>query len=567
MKLKNILYSMMLGTAVLTSATSCVSDLDQYPQTETTSKDVYTSLANYEAVLGKIYAAMVTSGQGKGGDNKDMSSVLNSGSGFDYMRMFINMQECGTDEFASTWLTGEQTTGLTYLSWDANDAWVSDMYYRIYYNIALCNEFLRNANNANFSGADAEKMKEYKAEVRFMRALFYYHALDFYRNIPMVTENDPVGSYIPPRYTPQQTFDYIESELKDCVGDMLPASTCPYGQASQGAAYTLLAKLYLNSEVYTGVAKYAECKEACEKVMDMGYSLESDYSKLFNADNDKRTNEIIFALPVSAEHTVSWGSSTYLVCGQVSMSNANQNVADYGVTAGWSEFRLRPEFVDKFTQTDIDGNGDKRCKFFTNGQSKDISSMTDEASGYLSEKWSNQKDDGTTASNTADAGVETDFPLFRLADVYLMYAECVVRCKDANDKPLDWDPWNGGININDQTVIESRKKGAIYWINLLRERAYGKDENGNPRGQVWKENFSSKEAFLQFILDERARELYHEGYRRTDLIRYGQFTTNKYIWQWKGGVHDGQAVDSKYNIYPIPNTELTANPNLHNDNY
>lgn len=557
----------MMGTAVLTGTTSCVSDLDQYPHTETTSKDVYTSLANYEAVLGKIYAAMVTSGQGKGGDNKDMESVLNSGSGFDYMRMFINMQECGTDEFASTWLTGEQTTGLSYLSWDANDAWVSDMYYRIYYNIALCNEFLRNANSASFSGADAEKMKEYKAEVRFMRALFYYHALDFYRNIPMVTENDPVGSYIPPRYTPQQTFDYIESELKDCVGDMLPASTCPYGQASQGAAYTLLAKLYLNSEVYTGVAKYAECKEACEKVMDMGYSLESDYSKLFNADNDKRTNEIIFALPVSAEHTVSWGSSTYLICGQVSMSNANQNVADYGVTAGWSEFRLRPEFVDKFTQTDIDGNGDKRCKFFTNGQSKDVTSMTDETAGYLSEKWSNLKDDGTTASNTADAGVETDFPLFRLADVYLMYAECVVRSKDANGNSLDWDPWNGGININDQTVIESRKKGAIYWINLLRERAYGKDENGNPRGQVWKENFSSKEAFLQFILDERARELYHEGYRRTDLIRYGQFTTNKYIWQWKGGTHDGQAVDSKYNIYPIPNTELTANPNLHNDNY
>lgn len=560
MKLKNILYSMMLGTAVLTSATSCVSDLDQYPHTETTSKDVYTSLANYEAVLGKIYAAMVTSGQGKGGDNKDMESVLNGGSGFDYMRMFINMQECGTDEFASTWLTGEQTTGLSYLSWDANDAWVSDMYYRIYYNIALCNEFLRNANSASFSGADAEKMKEYKAEVRFMRALFYYHALDFYRNIPMVTENDPVGSYIPPRYTPQQTFDYIESELKDCVGDMLPASTCPYGQASQGAAYTLLAKLYLNSEVYTGVAKYAECKEACEKVMDMGYSLESDYSKLFNADNDKRTNEIIFALPVSAEHTVSWGSSTYLVCGQVSMSNANQNVADYGVTAGWSEFRLRPEFVDKFTQTDIDGGGDKRCKFFTNGQSKDVTSMTDETTGYLSEKWSNLKDDKTTASNTVDAGVETDFPLFRLADVYLMYAECVVRT--AKDKK-EWDDWAGGSDAES----DSRTKGAIYWINLLRERAYGKDENGNPRGQVWKENFSSKDAFLQFILDERARELYHEGYRRTDLIRFGEFTTSKYIWQWKGGTHDGQAVDSKYNIYPIPNTELTANPNLHNDNY
>lgn len=557
MKLKNILYSMMMGTAVLTGTTSCVSDLDQYPHTETTSKDVYTSLANYEAVLGKIYAAMVTSGQGKGGDNKDMESVLNNGSGFDYMRMFINMQECGTDEFASTWLTGEQTTGLTYLSWDANDAWVSDMYYRIYYNIALCNEFLRNANGASFSGNDEVKMKEYRAEVRFMRALFYFHALDLYRNIPMVTENDPVGSFIPPRYTPQQTFDYIESELKDCVGDMLPASTCPYGQASQGAAYTLLAKLYLNSEVYTGVAKYAECKEACKKVMDMGYSLESDYSKLFNADNDKRTNEIIFALPVSAEHTVSWGSSTYLVCGQLSMSNVNQNVADFGAESGWSEFRLRSQFVDKFNESDIyaqgeEAKGDKRAKFFTNGQSKDVTSMTDETTGYLSEKWSNLKDDGTRASNTSNDGVETDFPLFRLADVYLMYAECVARLGE------DWDNWNGGSDAEAAT----RKEGAIYYINKVRERAYGDAEHN-----VWKDNFASDADFLQFILDERARELYHEGYRRTDLIRFGQFTTNKYIWQWKGGTHDGQAVDSKYNIYPIPNTELTANPNLHNDNY
>ena len=554
MKLKNILYSMMMGTAVLASTTSCVSDLDQYPQTETTSKDIYTNLANYEAVLGKIYAAMVTSGQGKGGDNKDMESVLNDGSGFDYMRMFLNMQECGTDEFASTWLTGEQTTGLTYLSWDANDAWVSDMYYRIYYNIALCNEFLRNANGASFSGNDEVKMKEYKAEVRFMRALFYYHALDLYRNIPMVTENDPVGSFIPPRATPQETFDYIESELKDCIGDMLPASSCPYGQASQGAAYTLLAKLYLNSEVYTGVAKYAECKAACQQVMNMGYSLESDYSKLFNADNDKRTNEIIFALPVSAEHTVSWGASTYLVCGQLSLSNANQTPGDFGAESGWSEFRLRSQFVDKFNESDIyaqgeEAKGDKRAKFFTNGQNKDVTSMTDETTGYLSEKWSNLKDDGTKASNTSNDGVETDFPLFRLADVYLMYAECVARLGE------DWVNWNGGSDAE----AASRKEGAIYYINKVRERAGAAD--------VWKDNFASDADFLQFILDERARELYHEGYRRTDLIRFGQFTTNKYIWQWKGGTHDGQAVDSKYNIYPIPNTELTANPNLHNDNY
>lgn len=555
MKIKNILYTTIIGATVLATTSGCISDLDQYPQLETTSKDVYTSVANYEAVLGKIYASMVTTGQGKGGDNRDMTSVLDEGKGFDYMRMFMNLQECGTDEMASTWLTGEQTTGLTYLSWDANDAWVSDMYYRIYYNIALCNEFLRNAQSATFTSTDDQaKMTQYQAEVRFMRALFYYHALDLYRNIPMVTEADPVGSFIPPLSTPQQTFAYIEAELTDCAPHLLPPQTCPYGQASQGAAYTLLAKLYLNSQTFTGQDRYAQCKEACQKVMNMGYTLEPQYSKLFNADNHLRTNEIIFALPVSAQHTISWGTSTYMVCGQLSMSNANQNPDLFGVALGWSEFRLRPQFVDKFTQTDIDGNADTRCTFFTTAQSKDITSMTDAASGYLSQKWSNKHDDGTTASNTINDGVETDFPLFRLADVYLMYAECVARIKGT-----DWDPWNGGTDALAPAVIASRKQGAIYWINLLRERA-----GATP---VWANNFADDDAFLQFILDERARELYHEGYRRTDLVRYNQFTTNKYLWQWKGGTHDGQAVDSKYNVYPIPNTELTANPNLHNENY
>ena len=539
-----------IAAAALTLNTACTDDLNQFPHNETTSEQVYTNVQNYEAVLGKIYASMTATGQESSGVD------YSSNHGENYMRTFLNLQEGPTDEMAYTWLTGDDMTNISFMKWDANDTWVSDMYYRIYYNITLCNEFLRNCSDSkisSFGDSDQQKLRRYKAEARFMRALFYYHALDLFRNIPFVTENDPIGTYVPPRYTPQQTFEYVESELKDCVSNLASKDDCPYGEASKGAAYTLLAKLYLNAETYIGTAKYTECIEACNNAIAQGYSLNADYAQLFNADNDKRTNEIIFALPVNAEHTVSWGASTYLVCGQLSMSNAKQKVADYGVANGWSSFRLRPEFVDKFAQADINGTGDKRCKFFTDGQSKDLSSMTDETAGYLSQKWSNVKDDGSTASNTAKDGVETDFPLFRLADVYLMYAEAVVRTNG------DWDNWAGGTDANDPAVIASRKQGAIYWINKLRERAGNSD--------VWASSFADNDALLQFILDERARELYHEGYRRTDLIRYDMFTTNKYIWQWKGGSHDGKAVDSKYNYYPIPNTELTANPNLHNEGY
>ena len=302
--------------------TSCIGDLDQYPHVDETSSSIYTSAENYKSVLGKIYTSMVTTGQEKNG-NEDLSS----NSGQDYMRCYFNLQECGTDEVASTWLSGDNVTGLTYLSWDANDPWVSDMYYRIYYNIALCNEFLRNATDdkiGSFSADDQKQIRTYRAEARFMRALFYYHALDLFRNIPFITENDPLVGYLPPRYTGAQIFNYIESEL-NAITNTSDTNNClsangsdMYGRATLGAAYTLQAKLYLNAKVYTNTDNqemYTKCITACKNVIAQGYSLESDYAKLFNADNHLRTNEIIFTLPVDATNTVSWGSSTYIVCG------------------------------------------------------------------------------------------------------------------------------------------------------------------------------------------------------------------------------------------------------------
>ena len=250
--MKKILYTAFYFCSALL-LNSCIGDLDQYPHEDETSSTIYTNAENYKAVLGKIYAAMVTTGQEKGGDPD-----LSSNSGQDYMRCFFNLQECGTDEVASTWLSGDNVSGLTYLSWDANDPWVSDMYYRIYYNIALCNEFLRNATDeklAEFNEQDQTEIRHYRAEARFMRALFYYHAMDLFRNIPFVTENDPTVGYLPPRYTSAQIFSYIESELNAITNDMLSKGDCPYGRASQGAAYTLLAKLYLNAEVYIETSK------------------------------------------------------------------------------------------------------------------------------------------------------------------------------------------------------------------------------------------------------------------------------------------------------------------------
>lgn len=525
--MKNIFYTVLLFTACTFFTTSCVGDLDQFPHTETTSADVYTSAANYKSVLGKLYVSFVIAGQEKGGGNSDLSSNF----GYDYMRCYFNMQECGTDEVVYTWLEGEKMSGLTYLSWDANDAWVSDMYYRIYYTIALCNEFLRNATDGKigaFSESDQKAIREYRAEARFLRALAYYHALDLYRNIPFVSEADPVGSYVPPRYTSAQMFQYLETELKDIDTDLPDRTACEYGRACRQAAYALLARLYLNAEVYTGTARWTDCITYCNEVLKAGYALEADYARLFNADNHNRTNEIIYSFPVDATHTVSWGATTYIICGAINNTSDTQVPSDYGVTSGWGNYRLRGELPDLFR------SGDGRAMFYTEGQTKEINVVENQSNGYLSVKWTNLTDAGETASNTTDGGVNTDFPVFRLADVYLMLAEAVVK---------------GGEG--------SSRSTALGYVNDLRRRAFG-DDSGN---------ITDAQLTADFILDERARELYLECVRRTDLIRYGKFTTSAYQWQWKGGQMAGQAVDSKYNMYPIPSTELTANPNLYNENY
>jgi hypothetical protein len=119
--------------------------------------------------------------------------------------------------------------------------------------------------------------------------------------------------------------------------------------------------------------------------------------------------------------------------------------------------------------------------------------------------------------------------MFRLADVYLMYAEAALR---------------GGSGGDNAT--------ALNYINLLRQRAYG-----NTSG-----NITSADLTLDFILNERARELYWEGHRRTDLIRFGKLTGGTYLWPWKGGVEEGTGVDAHYNLYPIPSSDIVANPNL-----
>jgi hypothetical protein len=236
MKAKHLIW-----TALATCALSaCTGDLNQSPHTDskTTADVVYSTETGYKQALAKLYGSFVLTSQEQGGGDADMTS----NSGYDFLRGYFNLQEDATDEVACTWLSGDKVEGLSYMTWDANDPWVADTYYRAYYTIALCNEFLR--HDTPETATTSDNLKAYRAEARFIRALAYYYILDLFGKGPFVDETMGIGSYIPEAYTNKQLFDFIESELTDIANDGLtdPAAT-EYGRASKAAAWALLARL------------------------------------------------------------------------------------------------------------------------------------------------------------------------------------------------------------------------------------------------------------------------------------------------------------------------------------
>ena len=519
-------YKIIFVASFFFLLTSCTKDLDTIPLNPKTitSATVFDSPAAYKSALAKLYAGLAVSGQQGPAGMPDISGI-DEGFG-QYLRGYWYLQELSTDEAVIAW--NDQTVkDFHYQTWDANDVFIKAFYYRIFYQVALCNEFLRQTTDAKLKARgvdDALKAKivHYRAEARFLRALSYWHAMDEFGNVPFVTEKDPVGAFFPKQISRADLFAYIESELKAIDTDLVDARQNEYGRADKAAAWTLLAKLYLNAEVYIGQPKYTECLTYCNKIINAGYSLKPVYQNLFLADNNLNNNEVIFTVNFDGVHTKTYGGTNFIIHAAV---GGTMDPAAFGIAGGWAGLRTTSAFVTKFT--DPTGTTDSRAMFWTDGQTLEINDVGKFEDGYAITKFKNVTSTGVAGSDLDF--VDTDFPMFRLADVYLMYAEAVLRGGTGGDRVT-----------------------AVNYVNLLRERAYGNNSGDIAAGDLT----------LDFILDERGRELYWEATRRTDLIRFGKFTGGSYLWPWKGGVKEGTATDSKYNLYPIPSSDLTANPNL-----
>jgi hypothetical protein len=543
------IFKYILPTAALLLSlgfSSCTKDLDVEPIDP--SKNL---VVDAEKLFNKCYAEFVLEGYDLGSSELDLGD---SGLSVLY-RLMWNANELTTDEAICGW-TDKGIADFDYNTYTANNDCLYGFYWRLCLGVSLCNQYIKECADYN------ETMT---AEVHFLRALYYYYLLDNYGN-PSFTET--ISSDNPVQISSADLYAWIVNDLEQNMDKMLAPSVRKRGQANyaradQSAAWMLLARLHLNAEKYCGQAHWNEAKTYAEKVINesgrsiwMGddavnhlsaNGLYSAYQMLFMADNDESgaMNEAIFSFALDGANTASWGASTFLFASTWD----SYMVADYPQTSNqaWGGNRTRVDLLRKFISTDrldglgdwspetiVEAAGDDRALFYGNnsdgkGQVKDRKYTNDVLAtfteGFATTKFSSNRSDGGATHDPSQT--DNDIFLMRLAEAYLIYAEAEARAAGSN------------------TTLE---KGTAY-INVLRTRA-----NNN----VQKASYTLNE-----ILDERSRELYFEGMRRTDLIRYGYFGGNtNYTWQWKGGVQNGTRFEAYRDIFPLPSTELGANINL-----
>ena len=549
--MKTTYFKPILSAALVVAATlgnvSCINDLD------ISSIDPQSSSSFDQAgAFVKQYAMLGLTGQKGLAGSPDLDGQDEGESGF--YRTVFNCNELSTDECIWVWQDNVDIPQFTGLSWNSSSQRTEWVYVRLGYDITQFNFFLDQTEGLT----DAESLRQ-RAEVRFLRALHYWYFIDLFGKAPF---KEHFSNDLPVEKGGKELYDYIQTELAEAEADMYEPGEAPFGRADKAANWLLRARLYLNAEVYTGTADYQNAKTYADKVINSGaYQLCNDYRLMFMADNDENEEamkEIILPIRQDGMKTRNYGGSTYLVCG------ARTGGMPYmGTTNGWSciiarnalvykffpnkDVPMIPEDVEVPTQADlpndaaidawdaqygvrtvdiVEAAGDDRAMFYSGAgggkRTMDPSAINSFQSGLSIVKWQNIRSDGESTSHTEYP--DTDIPLFRLAEAYLTRAEANFRLNDTN--------------------------AALQDILTLRSH----------RGCTTQPQ--ANEIDEMYILDEWAREFYLEGRRRSDLVRFDCFTTDKYLWDWKGGVKEGKSVSDIYNVFPIPETDINNNPNM-----
>ena len=552
--MKKIFIKTAMASMLCMGFVSCADELN-IKSIDPQSSPTYTA----EGLLAKQYATLGLTGQKGAAGSADLSGDEGE-SGF--IRTVFNLQELMTDEILWAWQDNEGIAAITHMNWDKSNARVNWAYQRLIFDITLYNQFISEQTG---------KMSEDKiAEVRFLRALNYYYFLDLYRKAPF---KDTFDNNLPTEKSGKELYEWLDNELTTIEPLMAEVgaynNSQNFGRADRGAAYALHARLALNSEVYTDgqVKDYQKAIHYCDEIINSGkYDLSrvpkngySGYQQLFMGDNDcnpEAMKEIIFPIRQDGVKTRAYAGTSYLVNASTISGMPYASTSD-----PWKCLFARVDLVKKFfpngdipkaTDEDLLSNPSKdqviakdnekgistadvvaqakddRALFYMGigGCSDKVRTLTpgDAITGPLNGasfvKWTNLHADGTAQHHQKFS--DTDFPVFRLAEIYLTRAEAKYRLNGSQD------------GLEDILKVQDRANRQI--------KASSVDE--------------------QTLIDEWCREFYMEGRRRSDLVRFGLFTGSKYLWSFKGGSENGQGIPAKCDIYPIPGDEIKNNPNM-----
>ena len=614
---KSLLYILSLSIVV-----SCHDDLNQSPidPDSFTEENVFASVNEAKGALAKLYASLALTGQNGPAGSPDIADIDEGFSQFS--RMLFNLNEITTDHAVVGW--GDPgLPDLHGMYWSSSNDFTEAMYYRLAQAVSFSNSFIKNASElsgdeVNVFIAEARFLRAYA----YYNLLDLYGNVplttEISTDLPTQSNRTELFNFIESELMEIESILLASNEYgrvdnvaahallsrlylnaEAWTGQDRYADCITYSQNVINSGYTL----NMNDANGNGTA----------------------YDELFMADNDVNgaQNEFIFTLNFDGMQSQTYGGTTFLVHAAI---GGSMNPGNFGVNGGWGglrttknlvnqfavdldalnsslgsqsdwglvgsatpngwngpdvemfqtgpqefsiyaelvsgelKFRFNEDWGNNFGDNGNDGtlesgganipissgtyfivmdlgsgtytispfSSDKRGMFYSDGQNLEIESIPPFEDGYAVTKWTNIDSNGNQGSDSSGNFVDTDIPLIRLAEIYLNYAEATLR--------------GGGGDTNT----------AVSLVNQIRERGFG-----GTSGTI-----SSGDLTLDFILDERSRELYWEGLRRTDLIRYNRFTSSTYLWPFKGNEPTGVGVDEYRNLFPLPANVVAINSNL-----
>jgi starch-binding outer membrane protein, SusD/RagB family len=623
--MKNFIKQLVFILTISIFMTSCHDDLNQSPidPDSFTEEDVFADATQAKGALAKLYASLALTGQNGPAGDPDIADIDEGFSQF--TRMLFNLNELTTDHAVVGW-GDPGLPDLHGMYWSGSNDFTAAMYLRLAQEVSFCNSFIANASALEEAEvqtyiAEARFLRAFA----YYNLIDLYGNVplvtEITTDLPQQSNRTELFAFVESELL--EIAELLAPDGSNEYGrvDQVAAWALLSRLYLNAEVWTNQSK-YTEAVTYSSMAMNSSYSINTNDANGNGTA----YDELFLADNDTNgaQNEFIFALNFDGLQSQTYGGSTFLVHASIggsmnasefgvnggwgglrttknlvnqfvvdidALNSALGTLSDWGLvgdatenswdgpdmemyqtgtnqyalyadlTAGELKFRFNEDWGNNYGDNDTNGSlepgganipianpgtyfitldldnltysitpfsADKRGMFYTDGQNLEIESIPPFEDGYAITKFKNIDSNGNQGNDSGGDFVDTDLPIIRLAEIYLNYAEASLR--------------GGGGDLG---VAANR-------INELRMRAYG-----NSSG-----NISASDLTLDFILNERSKELYWEGQRRTDLVRYGYFTSGSYVWPFKGNVPEGSGVADYLNLYPLPNNVISVNPNL-----